>query len=100
MLTEKGSAFLLKVDGASGIWSGRSVQIAIWVGADWRYARPTEGMRARLLASENDLVHISGNWISAPAIADPTGGPTVDAEARIAIKRLLHHFWSLGHVTR
>jgi Protein of unknown function (DUF2793) len=87
-------------DGASGDWSGRSGQIAIWVGADWRYAGPTEGMRVRSRASESDLVYVSGNWISAPAIADPSGGPTVDAEARIAIKQLLDHFRTIGHVTR
>jgi len=100
MPAEKGSAFLLKVDdNASGVWSGRSGQIAIWVGADWRYARPTEGMRVRLRASESDIVHISGNWISAPAIADPSGGPTVDAEARLAIIRLLDHFRSEEHTS-
>lgn len=87
-------------DGASGVWSGKSGQIAIWVGADWRYARPTEGMRVRLHTAQSDLVHVQGTWISAPAIADPAGGLTVDAEARTAIKLLLDHFRSLGNVTR
>lgn len=87
-------------DGALGLWSGKSGQIAIWVGADWRYAVPTEGMRVRLRTAQCDLVHVQGTWISAPVIADPSGGLTVDAEARVAIKLLLDHFRTLGHVTR
>lgn len=87
-------------DGATGEWSGKSGQLAIWVGSDWRFARPAEGMRVRLNATGTELVHVDGNWIAAPAIPDPAGGSTVDAEARQAIKRLLDHFRVLGHVTR
>ena len=87
-------------EGASGVWSGKSGQIAIWVGADWRFAKPSDGMRIRLRAENFDVVYLQGNWISAPSIADPVGGLAVDTEARMAIKLLLDHLRAIGHVTR
>ncbi len=87
-------------EGASGVWSGKSGQIAIWVGADWRFTKPSEGMRMRLRATNFDVVYVQGNWISAPLIEDPVGGLAVDSEARSAIKLLLDHLRAIGHVTR
>lgn len=87
-------------EGSSGVWSGKSGQIAIWVGADWRFAKPSEGMRMRLRAANFDLVCVQGNWTSAPLIADPVGGLAIDSEARLAIKLLLDHLRAIGHVTR
>lgn len=87
-------------DGASGVWAGQSGNIAIWVGADWRFAHPAEGMRVRLRTAQTDLVYIQEDWIPAPSIADPAGGFSIDVEARQAIKQLLDHLRALGYVTR
>ncbi|MVZ97775.1 DUF2793 domain-containing protein [Sphingorhabdus sp. IMCC26285] len=87
-------------DAATGDWIGKSDQLAIWIGNDWRFISPAEGMNLRLKAPNSDAVFTRGNWIFAPTIVDPAGGAVIDVEARRAIISLLDHLRTIGYVTR
>ena len=85
---------------ATGEWVGRSNQLAIWIGSDWRYSKAIEGMKLRLRDEKSDAVFDGGNWVVAAAIADPIGGVVIDVEVRQALSSLLEHLRSTGYVTR
>ncbi|WP_373475964.1 DUF2793 domain-containing protein [Sphingorhabdus sp.] len=86
--------------GAVGEWAGKFVQLAIWVGNDWRFINPIEGMRLRLRDEQSDAVFDGNNWVFAPIIDDPSGGNIIDVEVRQAMTTLLEHLRSTGYVTR
>jgi hypothetical protein len=91
-----------------GAWEGRAGSIAAWTGGGWRFVAPREGLSA-WVADENMLARHDGTtWtvgiMSAArydvggqqvvgnrqaAIADPTGGTTIDLPARAAISGIL-----------
>ena len=90
--------------GATGDWQGRDLHIAAFTAAGWRYVAPTEGMSAFIKSSATTAVFIGGAWevgsvrgakllvdgqqvvgARTSAIGNPSGGSTIDAEARAAI---------------
>lgn len=73
---------------ATGAWEGRDGQIAAWQGAQWIFLVPGEGMTAFDRATGTRFVH-SGGWLVAPSVTEPSGGSTVDAEARGAIAAIV-----------
>jgi hypothetical protein len=81
-----------------GEWTGKTGQIAIWIGGSWRYSVPVDGMRVRVAAPDSDLVRNNAVWVSAPVIPDPANGTIIDAEARTAIAALLGYLRAIGHV--
>jgi Protein of unknown function (DUF2793) len=86
--------------GAIGDWAGKSGQLAIWIGNDWRFIDPIDGMRLRLRDEKSDAVFDGNNWVFATIINDPSGGIVIDVEARQAMTSLLEHLRSIGYVTR
>jgi hypothetical protein len=94
--------------GATGAWAGRDDDLATWSAGGWRFAAPVPGMLAWNKAG-GVWLHWSGvAWAdgSLPAssltigglqvvgprqagIASPSGGTTIDAEARTAIDALI-----------
>lgn len=92
----------------TGAWSGKAHQLAGWSASGWRFVAPVEGMAAWVIADaltaryragawalgEERAAHlaIGGETVVGPrqaAIADPSGGAAIDAEARAAIAALL-----------
>lgn len=94
-------------DAPLAAWSGRSKQIAGWTTGGWRFVAPQEGMRLWLDADAGFALFRGGEWHAGQAfgkvfvegrqvvgkqvdaIAEPSGGVTVDAEARTAIVSVL-----------
>jgi hypothetical protein len=92
----------------TGAWTQQAARIALWDDGGWRFLVPVEGMLAWSLA---ELVHYrfeGAGWSTAawtakaleiggktvvsarrPAIADPAGGTTVDAQARTTVTAIL-----------
>lgn len=103
----EGSAYLV---GASptGVWTGQAQSIAAYSAAGWRYLAPVDGLRVLVRSDETAAEYRSGGWQAgivvahgvriggnlvlgnrASAIPSPTGGATIDAEARIAVSAML-----------
>ena len=94
--------------GATGAWAGHDGALAHFIGGAWIFHAPLEGwsvwLKPQGLVARHDgsawvggvvtaaTVEIGGDQIIGPrqsAIADATGGTTVDTEARAALNALL-----------
>jgi len=78
----------LVAPGATGPFAGRVGSIAGYITGTWVFADARDGMRAYDRASGQYLIH-AGAWVRQPAPAAPTGGGTVDSQARSAIADLI-----------
>lgn len=92
----------------TGDWAGQAGALAGWTTAGWRFAAPFEGLHVWLRGAGLWAVRGASGWTSGtvaagalaiggqqvvgtrrPAIADPSGGATVDAEARAGLASVL-----------
>ena len=92
----------------TGAWAGHAQQVAAYTSGGWRFVAPRDGMRVDVVTSGNTAVYRGGAWevgtlngsklvvdglqvvgSQGSAIAAPTGGSTVDSEARTAIGLIL-----------
>jgi hypothetical protein len=83
----EGEAWLVG-SGASGDWSGEDGKLAAYQSGTWLFVQPNDGMRLFDRATGQVLLY-RGGWQRPAAPAEPTGGSTVDAEARTAIAGLI-----------
>jgi hypothetical protein len=88
----------LVVSSATGDWLGKEGQIARWSGGSWRFLLPVEGMTLWDHAGPARLFYIDGDWTAGPAITNPTGGSTVDVEARTALIAMLDHLRQISNI--
>lgn len=82
--------------GSTGAWAGQENAIAIRTGGGWRFVHPREGMRAARLADGALLRFDGGLWVPPATMAAPSGGSTIDSEARSAIATLILHLAAQG----
>lgn len=99
----------------TGEWSGRTDALATWTAGGWRFAQPVPGMLAWSKAAHVWLrwtgsAWSSGTWpVSAllidgqqvvgprlPEVPSPSGGTTIDMEARAAVDGLIATLKSHG----
>lgn len=81
--------------GAAGDWEGREDSLATFVAGIWLFAAPISGMRVFDRSSGTMRVWIDG-WQSAALPAEPSGGTTIDVEARAAISALIAQLSNIG----
>jgi hypothetical protein len=96
-VSDDGKCWLVKAP-ATGFWVGKENQIAQWTGGSWRYHGPVTGMTVWHGSENVRLFYIGGNWQATPAIVDPVGGVTVDAEARTTLAAILEHLRQTGNI--
>ena len=84
---EPGETWLVG-DAPTGAWDGHAGELASYQAGTWIFATLRDGMRAFDKAAGQDIRYRDG-WQRAVAAAVPTGGTTVDAEARAAIGGLI-----------
>ncbi len=78
-----GDTWLVGVS-ATGDWAGHDGELACRQSGNWLFVIPRDGLRVYDQAREQELLFL-GEWQIPTAPAEPTGGTTVDAEARAAI---------------
>lgn len=83
-------------EGAEGEWAGEAGRLAAWTAGGWRFHDMAEGMSLYILAEGETLRRTASGWMTlsprgapAPAVAEPTGGTVVDAEARTVLALVL-----------
>ena len=102
-----GSCFIIG-DDPTGEWSGKANRLAAFTAAGWRFLEPKYGVTALVRSTGQTAVYRGGGWhfgvvqcsrvevegqqvlgSRGLAVADPSGGATVDAEGRAAIRAIL-----------
>jgi len=79
----------------SGDWAGQSGKLACRLAGNWLFVVPRNGMRV-LDQSTGQVRSYNGAWIAPAAPVAPTGGATVDAEARSTIADLIARLRECG----
>jgi uncharacterized protein DUF2793 len=93
---------------ASGAWAGMTDRIAGWTSGGWRFVAPAEGMHFHVRSTGLEARYRAGAWelgairasslviggeqvvgARLAAIESPSGGPTIDAQARTAVAAIL-----------
>jgi len=72
----------------SGAWAGQAGRLACLAAGNWLFATPRDGLRVLDRASGQEIRFRNG-WQRPATPTEPTGGTTVDAEARAAIAELV-----------
>ncbi|SFR97958.1 DUF2793 domain-containing protein [Sphingomonas jatrophae] len=102
-----------------GAWADRAHDIAWWSTGGWRFAEPRDGMVLWVRDAECWALHTAAGWqlgaIPAKsltvggqavvgarrgAVADPSGGESIDVQARSAIAEILDALRGHGLISR
>jgi hypothetical protein len=75
-------------DTPTGAWSDHSGDLASYQSGGWVFAAPRDGLRV-LDRSTGQDIRFRGGWQRPATPAAPTGGTTVDTQARAAIAALV-----------
>lgn len=84
---QPGDAYLIAA-GATGEWLGEDGAIAVSQGSHWLFLPPVDGASLRRIDTGQVCVYSNG-WSTAMEPGAPSGGTTVDTEARAAIAGLI-----------
>lgn len=71
-----------------GEWQGGAGRLACHLAGAWHLVAPTDGMRVFDRHAGRFRLY-DGGWLTAATVALPSGGGTVDAEARAAIAGII-----------
>lgn len=71
-----------------GAWAGHSGKLACRQSGQWLFVTPRDGLRLHSRALGQEIRYLS-EWIAPDRPAAPSGGSTIDAEARTAIAAIL-----------
>lgn len=72
----------------TGDWAGHSGEIACRQSGAWIFVQPVDGMKV-LNRPNGQFMIYRGGWNSAATPNLPTGGATIDSEARAAINQIV-----------
>ena len=111
---ETGECWLVAA-GATGAWTGKDDQLAIWSAGGWRFVAPAEGMIVWNKAATLPLRWSGTAWSTGeiegaslvvggqqvvgerqPSVPSPSGGTIIDAQARAAVDDLIAALMSHG----
>ena len=79
----------------SGVFAGRTDNLAGWSEGGWRFFVPRDGMRVFDLSQSAFRLYRHG-WTVPAAPLEPTGGAIVDAQVRLALASLIEALKTAG----
>ena len=85
----------LVASSATGAWAGKDGAIACRQAGNWLFIQPRDGMRVLDRSTGQDRRFFAGWQIPATPL-EPSGGSTVDSEARTALSALLTALQTAG----
>ncbi len=93
---------------ASGAWAGHEAELAVWTAGGWRFVTPVAGMAVWVRNAGHPVLWTGAAWNNGalptngvavgglqvvgarqPAVPSPSGGTTIDAEARAALGQVI-----------
>lgn len=89
-----GMNWLIAAD-ATGDWEGREGMLACRQSGNWLYIPPRDGMRVFDIFAGQERIYF-GSWKKAVPLLEPTGGTTVDVEARAVLSNLIAAMRAVG----
>lgn len=102
---EPGQVWIVPL-GAAGPWASRAGDLAAWTPGGWRFLRAADGFSLFVIDEGRRVRRLGSAWVAEPpfafpppSVTPPSGGTTVDAEARAAVAELQALLRSLGFVT-
>lgn len=81
--------------GATGDWAGMDGKIACRQAGNWIFVNATDGM-SLLNRANGQIMRYSGSWRAPALVVSPSGGTTVDSQARTAIAALIAALQTAG----
>lgn len=78
-----------------GAWAGREGCLASFQAGTWVFVQPRDGLRVLDRSTGQDVRYLEG-WLRAASPAVPSGGGTIDSEARAAIAELIDALAAAG----
>ena len=74
----------------SGTWTGKAQCLTAYTSGGWRFVERLDGTSVYVRSPRMRAIYREGaRELAAAAIASPTGGATIDTEARFAIDQIL-----------
>ena len=83
-------------DFPTGDWVGQANAIAIWTVGGWRFVTPRAGTAVVRLTDGAWLRFDGALWAGPATIVVPSGGSTIDGEARSTLSALILHLAAQG----
>ncbi|RDC61015.1 hypothetical protein HME9302_02232 [Alteripontixanthobacter maritimus] len=80
---------------ATSEWAGHDAELAAWQAGEWNFVAPSEGTRIYRI-DERRFVQFANGWQSFDAPAAPSGGNTIDVEARAGLENIVNVLKSAG----
>lgn len=92
----EGDCWLVDASPTDG-WVGHATEMACFQAGSWLFAIPSEGMRV-FDRSKNVYRHFRGSWLAPAIVTMPSGGTTIDTEARAAVAALIQALAGSGEI--
>ena len=86
-MPEEGECWLVGA-APTGEWTDQAGRLATFQGGGWLFIQPRDGLRL-LERSTGQAIHYRDGWQRPATPAAPSGGATIDSEARAAIAELV-----------
>jgi hypothetical protein len=85
----------LVATGATGDWAGQDGKIACYQSGNWLFITPFDGLRM-FNRSTHQFIHYSGTWTVPASVIAPSGGTTIDTQARTTLANLISALQTAG----
>ena len=84
----------------TGLWAGKAGQLATATMGGWRFTAIPVGAWVRVGTAGHLWRNSTAGWVQTPEITGPSGGSTIDSEARLSINAIVQILADAGILKR